>query len=334
MRLRRVLRGSTLERRTCAPVTVPMDWRQPDAHADIRIAIAYSRGHRDLEGSVHRQPGRARAPVGRSTSPSVAGAGASRDVHRLRPARLRPARLRRAAATSSCLTTEAKLDTLPEVADRRVRNRSTHAVEVAEAKLFGEACASTEFRPVRQHPADRVRPGVPPPLPGPGTSRAYDKLNYIGYSYGTWLGAWYADTYPTQGRPVHPRLQHELDDDDVRQPALDSFSFQRRRDKMLFPWLARHNSDYGLGKSAKSVKKKYEPTAEEAGDAGQEGPQEGQDAGHGAGGPGLRRRQLHLLRRGVSPARATSSTLLATYAKKPSSREVPADAAASGSRRR
>jgi hypothetical protein len=42
--------------------------------------------------------------------------------------------------------------------------------------------------------------------------------------------------------------------------TLDAMSFQRRRDKMLFPYLARHNADYGLGKSAKSVKKKYEST--------------------------------------------------------------------------
>ena len=30
-----------------------------------------------------------------------------------------------------------------------------------------------------------------------GRKPAYDKLNYLGYSYGTWLGAWYADTYPS-----------------------------------------------------------------------------------------------------------------------------------------
>ena len=31
--------------------------------------------------------------------------------------------------------------------------------------------------------------------------------------------------------------------------ALDSKSFQRRRDKMFFPYLARHHADFGLGKT-------------------------------------------------------------------------------------
>ena len=47
-----------------------------------------------------------------------------------------------ASTNVKCLTTTAKLNKLPKVADRRVRNRATHAMEIAEAKLFGEACAS------------------------------------------------------------------------------------------------------------------------------------------------------------------------------------------------
>ena len=69
---------------------------------------------------------------------------------------------------------------------------------------------------------------------------AYDKLNYLGYSYGTWLGAWYADIYPPH-RPVHPGLQHELDSVDVCQPADRLVLLQRRRDMMFYPWVARHN---------------------------------------------------------------------------------------------
>src|SRR5699024_2197675 len=35
-------------------------------------------------------------------------------------------------------------------------------------------------------------------------------------------------------------------------------SFQRRRDAMLFPWIARHHDSYGLGTTADAVEQRYE----------------------------------------------------------------------------
>lgn len=85
-------------------------------------------------------------------------------------------------------------------------------------------------------------------------------LNYIGYSYGTWLGAWYADTYPRNvGRFILDSNMAWTSSMYYNQ-TLDSMSFQRRRDKMFFPYLARHHDEFRLGKSAKAVKKKYEST--------------------------------------------------------------------------
>ena len=43
----------------------------------------------------------------------------------------------------------------------------------------------------------------------------------------------------------------------ANQPA-DSFSFQRRRDLMFYPWLARRDSTYHLGNTAAKVRRSYE----------------------------------------------------------------------------
>ena len=134
-------------------------------------------------------------------------------------------------------------------------------MEIAEAKLFGEACASQPLaRYINTQQTVWDLDFLRQLMEDEQGRSTYDKLNYVGYSYGTWLGAWYADTYPT-------RVGRFILDSNMQWTAsmyanqtLDSKSFQRRRDAMLFPYLARHNADFGLGKSAKSVKKKYEST--------------------------------------------------------------------------
>ena len=114
-------------------------------------------------------------------------------------------------------------------------------------------------------------------LDAKNTDRSYPVLNYIGYSYGTWLGAWYADTYPKNvGRFILDSNMQWTASMYTNQ-TLDSRSFQRRRDKMLFPYLARHNAEFGLGKSAKSVKKKYESTRKKLATQAKKALQEGQD---------------------------------------------------------
>ena len=144
-------------------------------------------------------------------------------------------------------------------------------------------------------------------------------LNYVGYSYGTWLGAWYADTYPTKvGRFILDSNMQWTASMYTNQ-TLDSRSFQRRRDKMLFPYLARHNADFGLGKSAKSVKKKYESTRKKLATQAKKALKKGKTPVLGPEDLDYIVASLHLLRRGVRQRRATSSTRPPTSSKKPSS---------------
>jgi pimeloyl-ACP methyl ester carboxylesterase len=85
-------------------------------------------------------------------------------------------------------------------------------------------------------------------------------LNFIGFSYGTWLGGWYADTYPQRvGRFV---LDSNMDWthsqwDNVN---FDPWSYQRRFDTQFKPWIARHADQItgNLGTTAQQVQRTYD----------------------------------------------------------------------------
>jgi pimeloyl-ACP methyl ester carboxylesterase len=241
----------------CANVTVPRDWKNP-AKGNLSLAVAYLKASNPSAQLLTSNPG---GPGAAARSFTEALSWSKTALRQYGLLGVDP-RGFGASTPVKCLADPIKLKKLPKVADRRVRNKATHAVEVAEAKLFAEACSSDPLARyintqqtvwdldfLRQLLAKQYNKGA-----------LYNQLNYIGYSYGTWLGAWYADTYPNNvGRFILDSNMQWTASMYTNQ-TLDSKSFQRRRDKMLFPYLARHNSYYGLGKSASKVKKKYEST--------------------------------------------------------------------------
>lgn len=76
------------------------------------------------------------------------------------------------------------------------------------------------------------------------------RLNYIGYSYGTWLGAWYAGLFPERaGRMLLDSSIHigeRLDDQMLQQERAD----QRILDDIMLPYAARHQDKLALGSAA------------------------------------------------------------------------------------
>jgi pimeloyl-ACP methyl ester carboxylesterase len=234
----------------CAKVTVPMDWAHPDAHPDIQVAIAYSKATGTSKGLMTTNPG---GPGGAGLSLSAALAVEKTqlfsdfDLLGFDPRGFgQSTRLR-------CLTTTDKLNALPTTPDYKERTRLTHQVEVAEAKLYADACSATEFgRFVSSqqtvYDMDFLR----------ALFKAR-QLNFIGYSYGTWLGGWYADTYPSKvGRFV---IDSNMDWTHTQWDNVnfDPFSGQRRRDTQLFPWIARHADQIsGLGSTFAEVSARYD----------------------------------------------------------------------------
>ena len=83
------------------------------------------------------------------------------------------------------------------------------------------------------------------------------KLNYIGYSYGTWLGTWYAGLFPDRvGRMLLIGMT------DITQSLDATFlpqemAMQRVLDEVLVPYAARHSDRFSLGTTAREVRQAY-----------------------------------------------------------------------------
>ena len=235
---------------SCAKVKVPMDWHAPDAHPDIELAIALSRATGASLGLLATNPG---GPGGAGLTLSAALALDKPKLFERYDLLGFDPRGFGESTPLRCLTTVEELNALPTTPDYRERTDQTHAAELAGARLLAKACAATEFAAFvssRQTVYDMefLRALLAAP-----------KLSFIGYSYGTWLGGWYADTYPARvGRFV---LDSNMDWthsqwDNVN---FDPFSFQRRRDTQLFPWIARHAAQIqGLGATPAAVLSRYD----------------------------------------------------------------------------
>jgi pimeloyl-ACP methyl ester carboxylesterase len=233
----------------CAKVSVPMDWANPDAHPDIKVAISYSTATGTSHGLMTSNPG---GPGGAGLSLSAALAAEKTQLFSDFDLLGFDPRGFGQSTPLRCITTAEALNALPVTPDYKERTKLTHQVEVAEAKLYADACSSTEFGQFVSsqqtvYDMDFLR----------ALFKAR-QLNFIGYSYGTWLGGWYADTYPSKvGRFV---LDSNMDWTHTQwlNVNFDPFSGQRRRDTQLFPWIARHADQItGIGSTPAQVTAKY-----------------------------------------------------------------------------
>lgn len=80
-----------------------------------------------------------------------------------------------------------------------------------------------------------------------------EQLNYVGYSYGTWLGAWYASLFPEKvGRMV---LDSATDFSASTEQMLHGQPAARQRlfDEVLAPYAARHPNFFHLGATEAEV---------------------------------------------------------------------------------
>ncbi|TCO55910.1 alpha/beta fold hydrolase [Actinocrispum wychmicini] len=79
-----------------------------------------------------------------------------------------------------------------------------------------------------------------------------DTINYLGYSYGTYLGAVYASLFPANVNRLV--LDSSVGPDWIWHEEFAQQSLNRRqRINDFFSWAADHDSDYGLGKTARQV---------------------------------------------------------------------------------
>jgi pimeloyl-ACP methyl ester carboxylesterase len=86
------------------------------------------------------------------------------------------------------------------------------------------------------------------------------KVSWLGYSGGSWMGAYYATYFPkTLDRIV---LDSNADFSGPWQPVFDDWGmgFERRLRVDFLPWVAKYDSVYHLGKTGEEVRQAYERT--------------------------------------------------------------------------
>ncbi|MEU4803664.1 alpha/beta hydrolase [Actinosynnema sp. NPDC023587] len=242
------LPAPTLE---CGTYRTPQDWRSPGNGKTITIAVS----------RLKPQSGRARGSV--LTNPGGPGA----------PGRLLPlvyeSRAKLAdnfeiigvdprGTGASTNVTCANFDFLA-VADPRDRSRRNVELIYDAAELQADTCRRNSGELGRVLNTEQTVKD----LDLLRRLLGRDKVNWIGYSGGTWLGAYYATYFPE--RVDKFVLDSNTDFTTTFQDVFDEFGrgFERRFRVDFLPWVAKYDSLYHLGTTPEQVRRKYEETRAE-----------------------------------------------------------------------
>ncbi|PZG33510.1 peptidase [Spongiactinospora gelatinilytica] len=243
------VRAAPEQKVECATLRVPLDHREPYGQtvelALNRVKGTASRDHNHL-GALLVNPG----------GPGASGRDLARHVAAGLPAAI-SARFdvigfdpRGVGASKPALTcVDAKTYYAPPRLDHVPRGAAQEQRLLAQAREYATACGNrwswmlphmTTENSARDIEAIRV-------------ALAEEKISYLGYSYGTYLGAVYATLYPARIRRLV--LDSSVDPQGVWYKAnlAQNYAFdQRHRD--FLAWVARHNRVYRLGAKAADVR--------------------------------------------------------------------------------
>lgn len=228
----------------CADVTVPMDWYDPSRGTiSVRVTKVPATGGPARRGILMVDPG----------GPGSDGSSLATTTAKSQPALLSAYDIigfaPRGVAPSTALDCGVDWSRYTPVADERDRSPANTARQLADARLVGQSCGRAPLAPyvttdqtIRDMDLIRALLGE-------------RKLNYLGFSYGTWLGAWYAATF----RPRADRFVLDSNMDwrrTIKDDYVDAWAmgFDRRFTVQFLPWLARHDDLYGFGTSTEQVR--------------------------------------------------------------------------------
>ncbi|MFC5434647.1 alpha/beta hydrolase [Microbacterium suwonense] len=178
----------------CTDVTAPLDWENPDA-GDISLAIVRHSAGAAAQGSLLVNPGGPGASGYDFVADSLGYAVGVDLIEKFDVIGFDPRGVGRSTAVS-CLDPKAMDDYLYGVIDEPRNTPEWEAALTARDKTFAEAC-------------DANSQGILPYITTVNSARDMDlirgvlgdeTLNYLGYSYGTFLGATYAKLYPERAQ--------------------------------------------------------------------------------------------------------------------------------------
>ncbi|GGS26443.1 alpha/beta fold hydrolase [Deinococcus knuensis] len=244
--------GSRLQ---CADMTVPQNWAKPDAgRLSVSLIRVTASDSKQRQGAIFFNPG-GPGGDGLTFAPFNAYFWANGDTSTTRGANLKKMTEQydligfspRGVGASSrlyCGSNELIDPINPPAADRSDANVKRM---IRAGKLVAQACQKNPLTPFINTDATARDLNLARQLLGD------QKLNYIGYSYGTWLGSWYAKTFPEHtGRML---LDGNMSWNETMQDAfgLQPAAFERDFRDSAAPYLARQNALLGLGDTGEKV---------------------------------------------------------------------------------
>ncbi|ROO91313.1 TAP-like protein [Actinocorallia herbida] len=245
----------------CAKVKVPRDWAKPNG-PKITIAISRLKARAKPKGVLFTNPG----------GPGAGGL--------LTPLLFVDAKRNRLMDAQDIIgidvrgtgySAQALCQELPEPpTDARNRSAANTELMLGYGTKLAKACQKGGGLPSRYVTTAQTVRDLEYVRRSLRTSKgaAVGKINWLGYSAGTWLGAHYAAAYPKRtGRFVLDSVvqfagswqQHNY---------LQPVGFQRRFAQDFAKWAAKHNAVFGLGATAADVVARYEAIRTEIGKLG------------------------------------------------------------------
>ncbi|QWF80589.1 alpha/beta hydrolase [Amycolatopsis sp. CA-230715] len=231
----------------CATYLTPRDWSRVDDRIDLTIAVS-----------------RLKATGAEATASVLTNPGGPGAPGRLFPARLRnQAKLRasqevigidpRGTGKSTNLTCGGAVGTGSSL-DPRNRDRANLDLILDATKYAAESCQlkSGELGPLvttdqTVHDLDLLR-----------VLLKRDKVNWVGYSAGTWLGAHYAQAFPDRTGRFVLDSNTEFTTTWEKSFASQPLGFERRWRQDFLPWLAKYDSRYHFGATGEAARQTYE----------------------------------------------------------------------------
>ncbi|GLY26924.1 alpha/beta hydrolase [Kineosporia sp. NBRC 101731] len=231
----------------CATLLAPRDWNVPQGGVDIRLKVSR------LKSLTAAKPGMLFTNPG---GPGADGADlpllmvsarrkklmASQDVYGMDV---------RGGGGSSNITCGGAQNL---TADPRLRSEASVNLQLDAAELTARAC-DVAGRELSQYvttsqtiqDVDLLR-----------RIAGHDRVNWLGFSAGTWMGAHYATRFPEHAG--HLVFDSNVDFTGTWENAFSRqpLGFQRRFEHDFAPWVARYHNLYGLGPTPKAVIASYE----------------------------------------------------------------------------
>lgn len=246
-------------RLVCADIQVPMNWKAPrEGMASVALIRLKAASPADRKGAIFFNPGGpggdglAFAPRfglawGQADPSTAVGANLKQLTEEYDLVGFSPRGVG-ASTRLYCGTNELVNPIRPPASDRSEANIASMT---RLGQLTASACQKNPLTPFINTDATARDLDLARSLMGDA------KLNYVGYSYGSWLGAWYAKLFPQHtGRmlldanmPFHGTMQSAFEN--------DALSFERDFREVAAPYLARHDAVFGLGTGGDDVYGRY-----------------------------------------------------------------------------